>query len=419
MDAAAALTAAAKINASLSSSASPADPTPPAAPKVKVHSTSLWDALRYPVLGLAALLLIALIVLITVRTRQRRALDAELAPLRAAAQAARAHSPNGADLAAAGVGAPGGVQFGPGGAAVDLATSPGRRTAGRAPFDDPDFVPPSFQNAAFGQGGSAAPVAGRTAALAVLAGLAGLAGRRPWRGGGRRRLARRRGWAGRRPGRRRSASPRPGLPVRGSAAADLPMRGSAASDIPMFGGAAGGAFPGGDADGGLTDGAAFGRSAAADPPAPQVRTLGSAHRLNAVRTPKTKGHPPWEPAEKPKSELPWMDAPARGAAPGRVIPPRPYPGAEPGPGGAGGPGGPGEPASRSPTTARVEPGSRWRTARGLGRRGAIDRGPFPELDPPPGIDPDSPAAQRPRYSWNPADTTESFPVVGPDDIPLA
>jgi hypothetical protein len=56
---------------------------------------------------------------------------------------------------------------------------------------------------------------------------------------------------------------------------------------------------------------------------------------------------------------------------------------------------------------------------GLGRRGAVDRGPFPELDPPPGIDPDSPAAQRPRYSWNPADTTESFPAVGPDDIPLA
>ena len=55
---------------------------------------------------------------------------------------------------------------------------------------------------------------------------------------------------------------------------------------------------------------------------------------------------------------------------------------------------------------------------GLGRRSAIDRGPFPELDPPPGIDPDSPAAQRPRYSWNPADTTESFPAVGPDDIPL-
>ncbi len=401
VDAAAALGAAAKINASLSAStASAAAPTPPAAPKIKVHSTSLWDALRYPVLGLAALLLIALIVLIMVRTRQRRRLDAELAPLRAAAQAARAHSPNGADLASASVGAPGGVQFGPGGAAVDLASS-GRRPAGRAPFDDPDFVPPSFQNASLG--GAAADGGGRNGgAFGDSGGFGGAGGAgEPGSGGG----------TGTPPFGISSA----GLPMRGSAAADLPARGSAASDIPMFGGAAGGAFPGGafpggDADGGLTDGAAFGRSAAADPPAPQVRTMGSAHRLNAVRTPKTKGHPPWEPAEKPKSELPWMDAPARGATPGRIIPPRPYPGGEPGPGGPSqpladhGPGGAGFP---------VENGG------GLGRRNPIDRGPFPELDPPPGIDQDSPGAQRPRYSWNPADTTEAFPVVGPDDIPLA
>jgi len=404
VDAAAALGAAAKINAALSSTASATAPTPPAAPKVKVHSTSLWDALRYPVLGLAALLLIALIVLITVRTRQRRRLDAELAPLRAAAQAARAHSPNGADLASASVGAPDGVQFGPGGAAVDLATS-GRRTAGRAPFDDPDFVPPSFQNATLG--GSAAGSAGRNGSFGGPGGAGGPGGP---------------GWADGPGGAGAGATGTPpfgvtsaGLPMRGSAAADLPMRGSAASDIPMFGGASGGVFPagvfpGGDADGGPTDGAAFGRSAAADPPAPQVRTLGSAHRLNPVRTPKTKGHPPWEPAEKPKSELPWMDAPARGAAPGRIIPPRPYPGAEPGTGGPSqpladhGPGGAGFPVEN---------------VGGLGRRSAIDRGPFPELDPPPGIDQDGPGAQRPRYSWNPADTTEAFPVVGPDDIPLA
>jgi hypothetical protein len=197
-----------------------------------------------------------------------------------------------------------------------------------------------------------------------------------------------------------------GLPMRGSAAADLPMRGSAAADIPMFGSATGGAFPGGDgsADGALSDSAAFGRSAAADPPVPQLRTLGSAHRLNAVRTPRTQGHPPWEPAEKPKSELPWMDTPARGGTPGRVIPPRPYPGAEPG--------GPGRPAA--------EGGAGFPAENGLGQGwpGSIDRGPFPELDPPPGVDPDGPGAQRPRYSWNPSDTTESFPVVGPDDMPL-
>lgn len=391
VDAAAALTAAAKINSTLSSSASPANPTPPAAPKVKVHATSLWDALRYPVLGLAALLVIALLVLITVRTRQRRRLDAELAPLRAAAQAARGHPANGADLAAAGAGAPGGVQFGPGAAAVDLATAPGRRSVGRAPFDDPDFVPPSYQNAGFGQAGlGGAGAAGVAAGRAGRAGGAGLAG----------------GAGGAATGPQPFGTTSAGLPMRGSAAADLPLRGSAAADIPMFGTATGGPFPGGDgsADGALSDGAAFGRPAAADPPAPQLRTLGSAHRLNAVRTPRTKGHPPWEPAEKPKSELPWMDAPARGGTPGRVIPPRPYPGAEPG--------GPAQPGA--------EGGAGFPAENGLvqGWRGTIDRGPFPELDPPPGVDPDSPGAQRPRYSWNPADTTESFPVVGPDDVPL-
>jgi hypothetical protein len=388
VDAAAALTAAAKLNAAPSSGASAANPTPPTAPKVKVHATSLWDALRYPVLGLAALLLIAVIVLITVRTRQRRRLDAELAPLRAAAQAARAHSPNGADLASAGLGAPGGVQFGPGGAAVDLATS-GRRTAGRAPFDDPDFVPPSFQNAAFGQAGLGAAGAG---------GFGGAPAGRSAPGNGAPATG-----TGGQPAFGVTSA---GLPVRGSAAADVPMRGSASSDIPMFGSAAAGAFPASDpaVDGALSDGAAFGR-AAADPPVPQLRTLGSAHRLNAVRTPKTKGHPPWEPAEKPQSELPWMDAPARGGTPGRVIPPRPYPGAEPG-----------QAPVEQPAGGAQYPAD---NGRGVGRHGLIDRGPFPELDPPPGLDLDSPAAQRPRYSWNPADTTEAFPAVGPDDLPLA
>ena len=101
-------------------------------------------------LGLAALLLIALMMLIAVRTRQRRRLDAQLAPLRAAAQAARAHPANGADLAAAGAGAPGGVQFGPGRPRGGPGGTSGAAEVGRAPFDDPDFVPPSFQNVAFG-----------------------------------------------------------------------------------------------------------------------------------------------------------------------------------------------------------------------------------------------------------------------------
>ncbi len=91
-DADAALLAAAKINATPTSSASPGpagNPTPPAAPKVHVPTKSLWQAVRVPALGLAALLLLALIILISVRVRQRRALDAQLAPLQAAARASR------------------------------------------------------------------------------------------------------------------------------------------------------------------------------------------------------------------------------------------------------------------------------------------------------------------------------------------
>ena len=280
----------------------------------------------------------------------------------------------------------------------------GRRTAGRAPFDDPDFVPPSFQNGAFGQAG----LGGASAGAGGFGGATAGAGSRGSAGG-----------TGPQPFSPTATGPQSfgttaaGLPVRGSASADLPVHGSASAD--MFGSAAGGAFPasafpgvafpGGDAaDAGLTDGPAFGRPAAADPAAPPMRTLGSAQRLNAVRTPRTKGHPPWEPAEKPRTELPWMDAPARGGAPGRVVPPRPYPGADGGPA-------PDQPGESAPYPAE--------NGRGLGRRGPIDRGPFPELDPPPGIDSDGPAAQRPRYSWNPADTTEAFPAVGPDDTPLA
>ena len=66
------------------------------------------------------------------------------------------------------------------------------------------------------------------------------------------------------------------------------------------------------------DGPALGRTG--DAPVPPMRTLGSAHRLNAVRGPQASGHPPWEPAEKPVSELPWMDAPGSGQS--RMVPPR-------------------------------------------------------------------------------------------------
>ncbi len=138
-DADAALVAAARIYATMTAdqaTASPVTPTPPAAPKVAVHTTSLWTALRYPVLGIAAILLIAVVALISVRVRQRRELDAQLAPLRAAAQATRAARADGLP--------------GP----ADAPLPPGVR---RAPFDDPAFVPPSFADQAFSPSTLGAP----------------------------------------------------------------------------------------------------------------------------------------------------------------------------------------------------------------------------------------------------------------------
>ena len=120
-DATAALLAAAKINATPTSSASPGtagNPTPPTAPKVHVPTKSLWQAVRLPALGLAALLLLALIILISVRVRQRRALDAQLAPLQAAARASRTQA-----AGMTGMGSPG-----PG-----YGQSPGAAAPGRAP----------------------------------------------------------------------------------------------------------------------------------------------------------------------------------------------------------------------------------------------------------------------------------------------
>jgi hypothetical protein len=175
-----------------------------------------------------------------------------------------------------------------------------------------------------------------------------------------------------------------------------------------------------------------------DAAAPQMRTLGSAHRLNAVRGPQTSGHPPWEPAEKPVSELPWMDAPGSGQS--RMVPPRRvFPvGAEgPATGSAGGlegldAGGPGAGAIEAGGTAAdgagtgrpaarpADPGPSM-TASGLVRRRPKSQSPFPDLDGPPTGRADPPASgaaddaeePRPVYSWNPSDPTEAFPKVPP------
>jgi hypothetical protein len=185
-----------------------------------------------------------------------------------------------------------------------------------------------------------------------------------------------------------------------------------------------------------------------------MRTLGSAHRLNAVRGPQTSGHPPWEPAEKPVSELPWMDAPGTGqsrmAPPRRVFPVDPEglaagsaggPGAGLGAGetatggmGAGGTGAGGTATGGTatggtatggmgmgrPAGADPDPGPSM-TAAGLVRRRPKSQSPFPDLDGPPADLKGPPAsgsaedAEEPRriYSWNPSDPTEAFPAVPP------
>ena len=190
-------------------------------------------------------------------------------------------------------------------------------------------------------------------------------------------------------------------------------------------GTPGGASPAAGAD---TDGPVPGRIG--DAPAAPMRALGSANRLNAAaRAPRPNGEPPWEPAEKPSSELPWMDAPGSGQS--RMIPPRrvfpvgsegPSAGAASsgmGPGGGAsnrgqGAGGSGRPLAVS---RPADPGPPPMTASGLVRR-PRGQSPFADLDgPPPGLD--QPAGSedaegdRPMYSWNPSDTTEAFPVVRP------
>ena len=330
-------------------------------------------------LGIAAILLLAVAILIWVRVRQRRERDAQLAPLRAAAQAPRGARADGA----------------PG--LADDPLPPGVR---RAPFDDPAFVPPSFQEQAFG----ASPLGGQGLSSQ---GLGGPVLRNPVFGD---------------PGENGSAYSRPAPgrppledPAFGTVAADSPSLGAAGpSDtaaaeaaflrgvVPVpFGNAAADAPAAAEA---APPGSPFGRPAAGDAPAPSLRTLGSAHRLNSVRAPKTTGHPPWGPAEKPEGELPWVDAPARPPA-GRMVPPRrSFP-----PGSDAGAGAP-------------PPGD----AGGPGRPADADRGQFPDPELPfagaggppgnlfgPGAEPEP--AQRRVHAWNPADSTEALPRIRTDD----
>jgi hypothetical protein len=283
------------------------------------------------------------------------------------------------------------------------AAAAARARFGPSPFDDPSFEIPAFSFPSSGDSplddrvfgapspgvpGSSAPrssIPGSPAAGTPTPGAAA-----PGAPGESGRLAPPAGSAGSRgPGRHGAA--------RGAAGANSPGTGGADSDNPAAG------RPG-------------------DPPAPPMRTLGTAHRLNAVRAPGTSGHPPWEPAEKPVSELPWMDAPGSGQS--RTVPPRrvfPVGGEGPAAGAAaGGPGAGGTGTGRPPGGSRpADPGPPPMTASGLVRRRPKSQSPFPDLDrppPEPGEPSDSGGGEdtsRPMYSWNPSDTTEAFPKVPP------
>ena len=233
-DAAAALLAAAKINATPTSSASPAagNPTPPAAPKVHLHTKSLWQAVRIPVLGLVALIVLALIILVTVRVRQRRALDAQLAPLQAAARASRAQSA----ASMTGMGSPG-PGYGP---------PPGAARPGRAPASS---EPPGYSPANFGLGSTGLASTGLASSGPAGPGLAstGLAST--------------------------------GLPGTGSASSEPARTGMAGASLASSGAGPAGRSPAGP---GFTSGGAGGSG-----------RPGTGRPLSVAR-PLVSGKPPWE-----------------------------------------------------------------------------------------------------------------------------
>ena len=154
-----------------------------------------------------------------------------------------------------------------------------------------------------------------------------------------------------------------------------------------------------------------------------MRTPGSAHRLSTPRGSRPNGHPPWEPAERPVSELPWMDAPGSGQS--RMVPPRrvfPVGGEGPATGGSPDVASPGATGTGRPAGSRpADPEPPPMTASGLARRKPNSRSPFPDLEgPPPELDRtpgresgEDEGASRPKNSWNPSDATEAFPAVPP------
>ena len=114
-------------------------------------------------------------------------------------------------------------------------------------------------------------------------------------------------------------------------------------------------------------------------------------RPTSSRAAKVSGSPPWEPAVKPDSELPWAKVPAPQAITGRrtanLLRPSSRPAGDSAAAG-GGPSGSGHPNE-------AEAGS-GRSAGAAGEDHSAD-------------------ADAPIYIWNPGATTETFPSVPRDE----
>jgi Subtilase family len=109
--------------------------------------------------------------------------------------------------------------------------------------------------------------------------------------------------------------------------------------------------------------------------------------------PKVSGQPPWEPAPKPDTELPWAANPPP-PLPRRAPMPLPAPPASPS-------------ASAAAVSAFGQGGSLWETD---GEGGA--RAPVPPVDAPAAEGGDgAESGIRPIYVWNPGANTDSFPSV--------
>jgi hypothetical protein len=184
--------------------------------------------------------------------------------------------------------------------------------------------------------------------------------------------------------------------------------GGQAASTPVRGAAPGGAFPGTAFRSSTGSGNAFADPPpAADRPAPlspapasmgETGTGGGQpalpHRADTVHRPPVSGRPPWEPAARPDSDLPWNQAPA----PSTAATPLPQRGTPYGEGGSSWdaiaeevwPGGPRSagPHPHAPPTAEPESGPA-RSRRGTGQWGGTPAGE------------EQSQRDRPIYVWNP------------------